>query len=46
MSEQEFLLKLDELYRMYGAENMENVDAELFKEDLYELVLLFKDGDS
>lgn len=46
MSESEFLLKLDELYRKYGSANMGNVDAELFKDELYELVLLFKDGDS
>lgn len=46
MSEQEFLMRLDELYKNYASTNKGNVDAELFKEELYELVLLFKEGDS
>lgn len=46
MSEQEFLERVDELYKQYVSEGRGNVAAEIFKEDLYELVLLFKEGDS
>jgi hypothetical protein len=45
VSEQEFLKRLGELYKQYESSKQGNIDAELFKEELYELVLLFKDGD-
>lgn len=45
MSEKEFLERLDELYKQYESSNQGNVDAELFKEELYELVITFKGGE-
>lgn len=45
MNEKDFLQQLDELYKKYAESNKGEIEAFLLKEELYELLLTYKEGD-
>ena len=45
MEKSEFLNELDELIKRYDSLETSDVEAELFKEEMFELVLRYKGGD-
>lgn len=45
MTEKEFLVKVDELYESYKKTNQGDADAIFFEQDLYELVIEYKEGE-
>ncbi|WP_369354251.1 hypothetical protein [Lysinibacillus capsici] len=45
MNEKDFLQRVDELYKKYAESQQGEIEAFLLKEELYELLLTYKDGD-